>query len=176
MTVAHTYSVSGQYTIRLTITDAQGQQASIAQTVWVLEESDFPEAGFTASPSSGGTPLTVAFNAAASADPNGIISTYLWSFGDGSTGSGVPVVHTYATQGSYMALLTVTDNEGFSDSMSMLIVVIDGGQGAAVELQLCQEPIGATVRWTLFDVSLGSAASCLRQAQRELVAMVDGSS
>lgn len=125
----HTYNASGQYTIRLTVTNDQGQQTSIVQTVWVLEATEFPEAAFTASPSSGGTPLTVAFNAAASSDSNGTISSYVWSFGDGSTGSGVSAIHTYSAQGSYTAMLTVTDNDGFSDSMSMLIVVIDGGQG-----------------------------------------------
>lgn len=129
VTLTHTYTVDGQYTIRLTVTDSQGQQGTTAQTIWVIQPSDLPEASFTASPSSGGTPLTAAFNAAASTDPNGTIMTYLWSYGDGSTGSGVSVLHTYAAEGTYMATLTVTDDEGFSDTTSMLIVVIDGGQG-----------------------------------------------
>ena len=125
----HTYADEGQFTIRLTVTDSQGKQSSTAQTIWVIEPSNLPEASFTASPSSGGTPLTVAFNAAASSDPNRTISTYVWTYGDGSTGSGASVIHTYAMEGTYTATLTVTDNEGFSDTMSMLIVVIDGGQG-----------------------------------------------
>ncbi|MFC2078965.1 PKD domain-containing protein [Candidatus Bipolaricaulota bacterium] len=125
----HTYTADGQYTIRLTVMDSQGQSGTTAQTVWVIQAGNMPEASFTASPSSGGTPLTAAFNAAASTDSNGTIVTYVWSYGDGSTGSGVSVVHTYATEGSYTCTLTVTDDEGFSDAMSMLIVVIDGGQG-----------------------------------------------
>ncbi len=129
VSATHTYTNEGQFTIRLTVTDSQGKQSSTAQTIWVIEPSNLPEASFTASPSSGGTPLTVAFNAAASSDPNGTISTYIWTYGDGSTGSGVSVIHTYAAEGTYTATLTVTDNEGFSDTMSMLIVVIDGGQG-----------------------------------------------
>ena len=128
-TQTHTYEADGQHTIRLTVTDSQGQQGTSAQTIWVIQPSNLPEASFTASPSSGGTPLTAAFNAAASTDPNGIIMTYMWSYGDGSTGSGVSVLHTYAAEGTYKATLTVTDDEGFSDSMSMVIVVIDGGQG-----------------------------------------------
>ncbi len=127
--LTHTYTDNGQYTIQLTVTDSQGQQGTTAQTIWVIQPSDLPEAIFTASPSSGGTPLTAAFNAAASSDPNGTIMTYMWSYGDGSTGSGVSVLHTYAVEGTYMATLTVTDDEGFSNTMSMLIVVIDGGQG-----------------------------------------------
>lgn len=125
----HTYPDTGQYVVKLTATDSQGQQSTAVQTIWVIEVSDLPEASFTASPSSGGTPLTVAFNAAASTDPNGSIKTYTWSYGDGSTGSGVSVIHSYAVEGTYMAILTVTDDEGFTDTMSLLIVVINGGQG-----------------------------------------------
>lgn len=128
-TAEHTYAVPGQYVITLTATDSNGQSSSTVQTIWVIEGSDLPEASFTASPSSGGTPLTVAFNAAASSDANGSINTYAWSYGDGSTGSGVSVIHTYSTQGTYTTVLTVTDDEGFTDTMSMLIVVVDGGQG-----------------------------------------------
>lgn len=126
---SHTYTVPGQYVIELTATDSQGQQSSTAQTIWVIVATDFPEASFTASPSSGGTPLTVAFNAAASRDPNGSIQTYAWTYGDGSTGSGVSVIHNYAYEGTYTATLTVTDDEGFTDTMSVLIVVVNGGQG-----------------------------------------------
>ena len=65
-TQTHTYEADGQHTIRLTVTDSQGQQGTSAQTIWVIQPSNLPEASFTASPSSGGTPLTAAFNAAAS--------------------------------------------------------------------------------------------------------------
>ncbi|MFC2095737.1 PKD domain-containing protein [Candidatus Bipolaricaulota bacterium] len=129
VTATHTYPVDGQYTIRLTVMDSQGQPGTAAQTISVAQPSNVPAASFVASPSSGGTPLIVAFNGAASSDPNGSIVTYMWSFGDGSTGSGSSVLHTYATQGSYTCTLTVTDDEGLAASMSMLIVVIDGGQG-----------------------------------------------
>ena len=129
ITGSHTYSATGQYVITLTATDSQGQQSSAMQTIWVIEASDLPEASFTASPSSGGTPLTVAFNAAASSVPNGSIVSYTWAYGDGSTGSGVSVIHSYAFEGTYTATLTVTDDQGFSDTMSMLIVVVNGGQG-----------------------------------------------
>lgn len=129
ISAAHTYPAIGQYVIKLTATDSQGQQSTTVQTIWVIEVSDLPEANFTASPSSGGTPLTVAFNAASSTDPNGSIKTYTWSYGDGGTGEGVSVIHSYAIEGTYTAILTVTDDEGLSDTMSMLIVVINGGQG-----------------------------------------------
>jgi PKD repeat protein len=132
MIASHTYAAAGDYTVQLTVTDTGGETATALQTVTVgsgTSSGDAPIASFTASPSSGGTPLTVIFNASASVDPNGTIVSYAWSFGDGATGSGVSPLHTYAAEGSYNAMLTVTDNDGLKHSMTMVIVVIDGGQG-----------------------------------------------
>ncbi|HHR85890.1 MAG TPA: PKD domain-containing protein, partial [Candidatus Acetothermia bacterium] len=54
-----------------------------------------PTASFTASASSGVAPLTVNFSAILSRDPDGIIVTYEWDFGDGGSGSGKSASHTY---------------------------------------------------------------------------------
>ena len=53
----------------------------------------------------------------------------VWSFGDGSTSNHPSPLHTYASEGSYTASLTVTDDDGLSDTVTMIIVVVDGGQG-----------------------------------------------
>ena len=55
-----------------------------------------PVASFTSSC----TDLTCSFNASASSDSDGTISGYAWDFGDGTTGTGVTTIHTYATAGS----------------------------------------------------------------------------
>jgi len=128
-TVTHTFTSPGQYTVGLTVTDARGASSTDYQTIQVADAGETPTAVFSASPTSGGTPLTVTFNAAGSSDPDGSIDSYTWSFGDGGTGSGVNVLHTYATSGTYTATLTVTDDNGLTDTMSQVIVVIDGGQG-----------------------------------------------
>jgi PKD repeat protein len=40
--------------------------------------------------------------------------SYSWDFGDGSSGSGAIIDHTYSSDGIYTARLTVTDNAGAS--------------------------------------------------------------
>jgi len=71
-----------------------------------------PVASFAVSVLTGPAPLTVIFDALSSYDSDGVILTYSWDYGDGSTGSGDEVSHTYATEGSYTVTLEVTDNGG----------------------------------------------------------------
>jgi PKD repeat protein len=69
-------------------------------------------AAATASPTSGAVPLLVSFDGRGSSDPDGTISTFAWNFGDGTTGTGPTMNHTYTTTGVFVATLTVTDNSG----------------------------------------------------------------
>ena len=59
-----------------------------------------------ADPITGAIPLNVNFDGSGS---SGIISSYLWDFGNGNTGSGVNPTHTYPTIGEYLVQLIVTD-------------------------------------------------------------------
>jgi PKD repeat protein len=85
-----------------------------------------PTASFTATPSSGQVPLVVAFNAAASSDPDGTIASYSWNFGDNSSGTGVAPSHTYATAGTFTVTLTVTDNRGATGTTTRTVTTTAG--------------------------------------------------
>jgi uncharacterized repeat protein (TIGR01451 family) len=81
-----------------------------------------PVAVISANPTSGAAPLTVNFNGSGSSDPDAGdgITAYSWAFGDGTTGSGATVTHTYAA-GNYTARLTVTDKHSATGTSSVVI-------------------------------------------------------
>ncbi len=88
-----------------------------------------PVAVFTVDLTTGAAPLTVAFDANGSSDPDGVIVSFAWQFGDGSTAAGATTSHTYVADGSYTARLTVTDDRGASASTERVIVVGAGAGG-----------------------------------------------
>ena len=64
-----------------------------------------------------------------SADPDGTVSGWQWSFGDGSSSSQRNPSHSYAAGGEYTVTLTATDNLGSQGSTSKQVTV-----GAPVNL------------------------------------------
>ena len=49
--------------------------------------------------------------------------SYSWSFGDGTTGSGPTISHTYTSAGTYTARITVANTQGATDSATQTIQV-----------------------------------------------------
>ncbi|XVV00527.1 ThuA domain-containing protein [Actinosynnema sp. CA-248983] len=80
-----------------------------------------PIAQASATPSSGGTPLTVAFSSAGSRDPEGGALTYRWTFGDGGTSTQANPSHTYTTSGTFNVQLTVTDPTGKTGTANLTV-------------------------------------------------------
>jgi PKD repeat protein len=109
-----------------------------------------PAAVASAMPTSGAAPLTVAFSASGSSDPDGPIATYAWTFGDGTTGSGPTPTRIYSTAGSFTATLTVTDTQGATASANVAITVTPAPAPPAAPANLSASASGktVTVRWT----------------------------
>ena len=85
-----------------------------------------PTPAFTTSPAKPTVVDTVTFDASPTTDeggPCGSACTYVWAFGDGTTGLGQIVRHLYASAGAYEVTLTVTDLAGTSASTSTVLVV-----------------------------------------------------
>ena len=82
-----------------------------------------PKASFTFSPKNPLVNEEITFDASASTDPDGSIVSYEWDFGDGNTGSGKIVTHSYPSAGDYTVTLTVTDDKGAKDTTTREIKV-----------------------------------------------------
>jgi hypothetical protein len=82
-----------------------------------------PMVSISANPLSGKPPLTVNFTGSGK-DIDGTVVSYTWNFGDGSTSNQQNVSHTFATPGSYTAILRVTDDKGAGGSANVTINVL----------------------------------------------------
>ena len=120
---SHTYSSSGIYSVNLTVTDNDGASDTFNRSVTVLAPNQPPTAGFTSSISG----LRVNFTNN-STDSDGTIASRSWNFGDGRTSTSTNPSHTYAAAGTYTVNLTVTDNDGASDTFSRSVTVIEPNQ------------------------------------------------
>ncbi len=67
-----------------------------------------------------------------SSDPDGSIASRSWTFGDGGSSTATNPSYSYASNGTYTVLLTVTDNEGATDTASQDVTVSTGGGGPIV--------------------------------------------
>jgi PKD repeat protein len=66
--------------------------------------------------------LTATFTDASS-DSDGTIASRFWNFGDGTTSTATNPSKTYAGNGTYSVMLTVTDNAGTSNSVTKSVTV-----------------------------------------------------
>jgi PKD repeat protein len=90
-----------------------------------------PTAIITSDRTGGLRPCTVAFDGGSSTDPDGVIASYAWDFGDPASGTANTStlrnpVHTYAAQGVYNAKLIVTDNQGNSSAQAVKVITVTG--------------------------------------------------
>ena len=118
----HNFTAIGSYNVTLTVTDDEAETDITWQIVAVRE---YPAAVFTYSPESPIVGETVTFNASLSTADGGTIMNYSWNFADGNiTTVTYPVItHVYTTFGTYSVTLTVTDDEGLTDTCSQSMTV-----------------------------------------------------
>lgn len=122
--LVYEYETPGNYTITVTVTDNLGAETQV--TVQIEVRNLLPIARI-ASFLAGNAGSPIRFNGSLSSDPDGGTLTFAWDFGDGETGTGATTQHTYATDGTYLATMTVTDEHGGSASAEISVQVVAGG-------------------------------------------------
>jgi len=125
-TPTHSYDEAGEYTVEVTVTDAQG--ATDTETITISVGNEEPTlTGVTATPATGNTGEAIAFAATGYDDPDDdAADEYRWDFGDGATTTtaGPTVEHTYGAPGDYTVSVRVVDARGaLSDEVTVDVTV-----------------------------------------------------
>jgi PKD repeat protein len=119
---SHTYLRPGLYQVRLTVTDAEGQEGPAEdQTVAVANDPPTALAALLSPKPLAGHLLN--FSALGSLDADGGIAKVTWAFGDGGLGLGVNTTHTYRSPGTYHVTVAVEDLFGAVTLKEMQVTV-----------------------------------------------------
>ena len=132
-TLSHVYQDEGIYTITIAVTDNQGATGTGTSTVTVNNAPFSIGAVTIPSPIA---KINTAISASASFTDPGVLDSHIasWNWGDGHTTTGtvtesngvgsVTNNHTYTSLGAYTITLTVTDDEGLSQTSQTVIAII----------------------------------------------------
>jgi PKD repeat protein len=141
----HIFSVAGDYTVSLKVTDDASESSTKTATVTVAPATPGntpPVAAFTYSCNSLDCSFT---NGSTDADGDATITTYAWEFGDGASSPDKDPNHSYVatTTTPYNVKLTVTDDKGASNAVTQVVTVsppaagqCDNGSGTFVNCAL----------------------------------------
>jgi chitodextrinase len=110
----------GTYSVKLTVTDSNGNQRSSWVTAII---SDVPPVSIPGNETNATVGEPVTFNGSASYSPDGNIVSYDWYFGDGTNATGAIVTHTYDRPDNYDAMLMVTDDDGINTTAYVTVNV-----------------------------------------------------
>ena len=119
-TPTHTYTILGNYTVTLTVSNDGGSNTTIK---YIQINPPPPSSSFTSDKTSGQTPLTVQFTDLSTGGPTG----WQWDFGDGSSSTAQNPIHTFPPNSgpdnaSYIIKLTVTNAGGSTTSQKLIMV------------------------------------------------------
>jgi len=112
---SHSYATADTFTVSLTVTDNLGLTHTASTTATTTTTNQAPTVVING-PYSGDTDVAVSFSSSGSSDADGSIASYSWDFGDGTTSTQANPDHTYTAANSYTISLSITDNQGLTES------------------------------------------------------------
>jgi chitodextrinase len=127
VSASHSWSNVSSYAVRVVAQDEAGLNSSWSEALTVVVSqassgNESPIALFVVPPTVISNE-SVVFDASGSVDPDGMIVSYVWDFGDGTQGTGKTPTHVYQAPGQYTVTLTVTDDTGLTSTMTRIVTV-----------------------------------------------------
>ena len=164
LTAQHAYSSAGTYSVQLLVRDDDGATDTATKSVIVTSPANQPPvAAFSVSPSSGSPGTTFTFNASGSYDTDGSIVSYQWSFGDGTSGTGLTAQHAYSSAGTYSVQLLIRDDDGSTDIDTRSIQVQTAAMPDLTVESFTASPtnptLGQTITFTIRVRNAGNASA-----------------
>jgi DNA/RNA endonuclease G (NUC1) len=118
----------------------------------VVESNDRPPVAAVTGATTGVEGSTLAFDASTSTDPDGDQLTYTWTFGDGTTGTGVSPTHVFADNGTFIVTVTAEDPAGATSTASLSVTVSNVAPTAAISAP------SSVIEGSSFTISLTGVA------------------
>ncbi len=122
---SYRFNSPGLYDVSLTVKDNANLERTKTIQLEVGDKDSFPNAIFYTRADNNFGLFKARFDASQSYKTGGEISSYVWDFGDGKTGTGKTVIHEYSEPGTYLATLAVTDSFGKVASSTKSVSVTD---------------------------------------------------
>lgn len=160
------YTANGVYTVSVTYVNAANTCTGIAsQTVLISNANCSLNAGYIANGSQG-TYTFVSNSTGVTAN-----TSYNWTFGDGASGTGSVVVHTYTNSGNYTPTLTISEtipntcSDGYTSYLQVCvgatptITAVNGSNGSVTFSITAPTTTMAIAQWGFGDGTYGSSYS-----------------
>jgi PKD repeat protein len=127
----YTFPGSGMWQVTLLVRDLAGQTDTITQSV-MFEVRPL----FTVQPQNPSAGQTIVFDASSTQVflPPSSLQGFQWSFGDGISGSGKIVAHSYSANGAYRVLLSVATSQGNAQISKTVVVGPSSGPPPALNI------------------------------------------
>ena len=151
--VEHAFASGGDYDVGLVVVDDAGDTSS--PFVEPIHVNCSPIAEFRLSTFEAGELVPIRF-ADLSYDEDGVVTSWAWDFGDGSTSDAVDPEYAYEEDGTYAVSLTVTDDNGARHTTTAEILISNLPPIARLSTEESIRPTGEPFR---FDASASSDPS-----------------
>ncbi len=128
---SHTYAVEGEYNVCLTITTLTGDVLCESTECQITVIGDLSTGCFTWFDFQEIGDLSADFQAYLD---GGYYAEYTWDFGDGTTGTGANISHTYAESGIYEVILTAVSQDSTGPCTSSYFEIVWIGEEISFDI------------------------------------------
>ncbi|MDQ1256041.1 MAG: hypothetical protein QG656_637, partial [Candidatus Hydrogenedentes bacterium] len=151
----YTYENGGNFTVRLTVTTADGQDW-VAQTVVIYPANGLPTPDFSATPLVGDMPLTVQFTNL-TRPGSSAVTGYYWLFGDGQPSTEENPSHAFGYPGKYTISLSATNAVGERTEIKRDYITVEFGPVPDHLSQVMMPVVGGEFTMGKSDAEIGYA-------------------